>query len=59
MRDSSLQKICAELNTNGIQMTVNEVKNKIKNFRATCQMLSKIENQPGPEQVLMRGISLN
>lgn len=44
MRDSSLQKICAELNTIGIQMTVNEVKNKIKNLRATyCQMLSKIE----------------
>jgi len=44
MRDTSLQKICAELNTIGIQMTVNEVKNKIKNLRATyCQMLSKIE----------------
>nr|XP_022911023.1 uncharacterized protein LOC111422050 [Onthophagus taurus]XP_022911024.1 uncharacterized protein LOC111422050 [Onthophagus taurus] len=44
MRDSALQKMCGELLTMGIQMNTKEVKNKIKNLRATyCQELSKID----------------
>ncbi|XP_023310656.1 uncharacterized protein LOC111691681 [Anoplophora glabripennis] len=44
MRDSSLQRICTELMQIGIKMNIKDIKNKIKNLRATyCQELSKIE----------------
>ncbi|CAH2090332.1 unnamed protein product [Euphydryas editha] len=44
MRDSSLEKIRDILNKDGIEMSIKEIKNKIKNLRATyCQELTKIE----------------
>lgn len=44
MRDSSLEKIRDILNKDGIEMSIKEIKNKIKNLRATyCQELTKIQ----------------
>lgn len=44
MRNSSLEKIRDILNKDGIEMSIKEIKNKIKNLRATyCQELTKIE----------------
>ncbi|CAH2088578.1 unnamed protein product [Euphydryas editha] len=50
MRDSSLEKIRDILNKDGIEMSIKEIKNKIKNLRATyCQELTKIEKSERSE----------